>query len=69
MADCRLSGNIVLTRDLIMLMVQDDIRNLNRKANLQKKAEGKEVKLGRRAKEVQPSSSGTSYLTILTIRC
>ena len=69
MADCRLSSNIVLARDLIMLMVQDNIRNRNRKANLEKKAEGKEVKLGHRAKEVQPSSSSTLYLTILTIRC
>src|SRR5436190_1248370 len=55
-------GMPILARDLLMLMCQDENRNLSRKLNAAKKERGEVVKLGRRK-----ISEGTQCLAFLTI--
>jgi len=60
--NCRLMGMPILARDLLMLMCQDENRNLSWKLNAAKKKRGEVVKLGR-----WKIFEGTQCLAFLTI--
>jgi hypothetical protein len=70
--NCRLSGNVMLARDFIMLICQDESRNKSRKVNAAKKQRGIEVKIGRRKtitkQEKTIQSKGIQRLAFLTSR-
>ena len=63
-ANCRLLGMHLLARDLLMLLCQDETRNISRKPNAAKKERGEEVKLGRRK-----TCQGICCLAFLITRC
>lgn len=61
---------MLVARDLIRLICQDEVRNISRKLNAEKKKRGEEVKLGRRAthKDIVPLVEGIGLLALLIYR-
>jgi hypothetical protein len=63
--DCRLKGDVLLAKDLLMSVCQSQRRNLGRSVNKDRKDRGEIVKRGRKSKTAKIQCCPFKYLSNL----